>query len=122
MRKRFSVKDRIRSFTYALEGLKTLFREEHNAYLHLVAAFGVVGLGFYFRINSLEWMAIIICIGLVFAMELINTSIEALADHVTPSRHDDIKKVKDLAAAAVLVSALMAVLVGLIVFVPKVFF
>ena len=119
MGKRFSLKERIKSFSYAFAGLKTLLLEEHNAYLHVAATFLVVALGFYFGLDSHEWIAIILCIGAVFALELINTSIEALADHVTPEKHHNIKKVKDLAAAAVLVAALMAVLVALIIFIPK---
>jgi len=120
MGKRFSFKDRLKSFTFAFAGLKTLLLEEHNAYLHVAATFMVVTLGFYFGLNPTEWMAIIICIGAVFSMELVNTSIEALADHITPEKHDNIKKVKDLAAAAVLVAAMMAVVVALIIFIPKI--
>lgn len=119
MSKKFSIKERLKSFTFAFAGLKNLLLEEHNAYLHIAATFLVVAIGFYFRINSMEWMAIILCIGSVFSFELINTSIEALADHITPEKHDNIKRVKDLAAASVLVSALVAVVIALIIFIPK---
>ncbi|HHB78474.1 MAG TPA: diacylglycerol kinase family protein [Saprospiraceae bacterium] len=119
MGKRFSFRDRIKSFSFAFAGLKSLFAEEHNAYLHLAASFGVVLMGFYWRISAVEWMAIIFCIGIVFSMEIINSSIEALADHVTPEKHKAIKKVKDLAAAAVLVSAIMSLVIGLLIFIPK---
>ncbi len=120
MGKRFSIKERLKSFTFAFAGLKTLLLEEHNAYLHVAATFAVITLGFFVGLNATEWIAIVICIGVVFALELVNTSIEALADHVTPEKHDNIKKVKDLAAGAVLVAAMMAVVVALLIFIPKV--
>ncbi len=120
MSKRFSIKERLRSFTFAFAGLKALLLEEHNAYLHVAATFLVVSLGFYFRLAPIEWVAIIICIGMVFALELVNTSIEALADHVTPEKHDNIKNVKDLAAGAVLVAAIISVVVALLIFIPKI--
>ena len=120
MSKRFSIKERLRSFTFAFAGLKALLLEEHNAYLHVAATFLVVSLGFYFRLAPIEWVAITICIGMVFALELVNTSIEALADHITPEKHDNIKKVKDLAAGAVLVAAIMSVGVALLIFIPKI--
>ena len=119
MSKKFSIKERLKSFTFAFAGLKILMLEEHNAYLHVAATFLVIATGFYFRISSTEWMAILLCIGSVFSFELINTSIEALADHITPEKHGNIKRVKDLAAASVLVSALVAVVIAMIIFIPK---
>ena len=119
MKKKFSIKERLKSFTFAFAGLKLLLLEEHNAFLHVAATFLVVALGFYFRLNQTEWIAIIMCIGAVFSLELVNTSIETLADHITPEKHDKIKKVKDLAAGAVLVAAMMAVVVALLIFIPK---
>ena len=119
MSKKFSIKERLKSFTFAFAGLKNLLLEEHNAYLHVAATFLVIATGFYFRISSTEWTAILLCIGSVFSFELINTSIEALADHITPEKHDNIKRVKDLAAASVLVSALVAVVIAMIIFIPK---
>ena len=119
MKRKFSLRDRLNSFGFAIAGLKTLFSEEHNAYLHLVGMVVAVGLGFYFSVSKMEWIALVMCIGLVFAMEILNSSIEAIADHVTPEYHDNIKKIKDLAAASVLVVAAMSVVVGLIIFWPK---
>ncbi len=104
---------------FALAGIRTFFKEEHNAYVHLVAAIVAIGLGFYFGIDRTEWVLIILCIGLVFAAEVFNTSIEALANHVEPNWDKGIEKVKDLAAAAVLIVSIMALLVGLIIFLPK---
>ncbi len=117
--KKFSIKERIKSFGYAFAGMRTLFLEEHNAYLHVLGMVVAIGMGLFLGLSRLEWVAIVICIGSVFAMELLNSSIEALADHVNPEYHNQIKKVKDLAAAAVLVVAMMSVVVGLLVFLPK---
>lgn len=118
-RKPFSITDRIKSFGYAFAGLKTLFVEEHNAWIHLVSALIVITLGFVLKISSTEWIFLIVVMSLVFICELINTSLEALADFVSPEKHPQIKKVKDLAAAAVLISALSALITGIIIFAPK---
>ena len=119
MSKKFSIKARIKSIGFALAGIGTFFKEEHNAYVHLVAACGAIGLGFYLEIDRMEWALILLCIGLVFAAEVFNTSIETFADHVQPDRHKDIEKVKDLAAAGVLIVSFMALLIGLIIFLPN---
>jgi diacylglycerol kinase len=120
MKKRdFSFRDRVKSFEYAWNGLKILGKEEHNAWIHLAGLIGAVLFSFYFRLTPLEWVAILLTIGNVFAFELINTSIENVADFISPDRHDQIKKIKDLSAGAVLVSAIIAILVGLIIFLPK---
>lgn len=115
---RFSIRKRLKSFTYAFNGLRILFKEEHNARIHLFATISVIALGFYFEIKNLEWLAILLSIGFVITMEIINTAFENLADFVSPEKHEQIKKVKDLAAAAVLVRAVVALIVGLMVFVP----
>jgi len=115
----FSIKKRIQSFKYAFYGLKVLIVEEHNARIHFVVTIVVFAFGWYFKINRLEWIALLICIGLVVAVEAINSAIENLADFVCTEPHPTIKKIKDLSAAAVLVAALTALLVGLLVFVPK---
>lgn len=119
MPKKFSIKERIKSIGFGLTGIRTFFKEEHNAYVHLVAACMAIGLGFYWDIDRTEWSLIVLCIGLVFAAEVFNTSIEAFANHVQPNRHKDIEKVKDLAAAGVLIVSFMALLIGLLIFLPK---
>lgn len=116
----FSITDRIKSFKYAFAGLKTLFLEEHNARIHLVAAVIAIVLGFVLRISGNEWISLVVVMGIVFICELINTSLEAMADFASPEKHPQIKKVKDLAAASVLISAVVALLVGIIIFYPKI--
>lgn len=93
-----------------------MIKEEPNARIHLVAATGVIILGFLLKITPFEWIAILFAIGFVFAMELVNTALENLCDFVTPEKHELIKKIKDLSAAAVLVSAMVAVITGILVF------
>lgn len=117
---KFSIAKRLKSFTYAFAGLKVLFREEHNSWIHLFATVCVVAMGILFKISPMEWVAVVFAIGLVFSFEIINTSVENVANFICPERDDRIKRIKDLAAAAVLVSAITAAVVGLIVFVPKI--
>lgn len=113
-------KKRILSFKYAFQGVSTLFRETPNALIHLIMAVLAILFGFVFSISATEWLAVIIVIGLVFTSEAINTSIETLADFVSKERNESIKKVKDLAAAGVLLAAIAALLIGIIVFLPKI--
>lgn len=97
-----------------------MLREEHNSRIHLSATIVVVMAGFFFQLSALEWVAIVFAIGMVIALELVNSAIENIADFVSHGRNDQIKKIKDLSAAAVMVSAFAAVIIGLIVFVPKI--
>ena len=116
----FSWKRRLKSFGYAFNGLRILIREEHNARIHVFIAICVLIAGLLFDISAVEWIAVTLCIGMVIALETINSAVENLANFVSPEKHDGIKKVKDLAAGAVLLGAVTAVAVGLIVFSPKV--
>lgn len=116
---KFSIKSRIKSFRYALQGIVTLIRNEHNARIHLVVAIAVVIAGVRLHISASEWMAIIFAIGFVFSLEAVNSAIEYIADLVSPDYHPLIQKAKDVAAAAVLIAAISAAAVGLIIFVPK---
>lgn len=117
---KFSVAKRIKSFTYAFNGLRVLFREEHNARIHLFAAVCVIVAGILLKLSPMEWAAVVFAIGLVFGGEIFNSAIEDLADVVCPERDERIKKVKDLSAAAVLVAAITALVIGLLVFIPKI--
>ena len=112
--------ERLKIFTYASNGLKVLFQEEHNSRIHLFATVCVIVAGVLLKLSILEWVAVAFAVGLVFSGEIFNSAIEDLADVVCPERDERIKKVKDLAAAAVLVNALTAAVIGLLVFVPKI--
>lgn len=115
----FSFQKRLQSFSFAWAGIRTLFREEHNARIHLVAAFIVIFAGFFFEINALEWLFLGLSISLVFAAEAFNSALETLCDVVSPETNENIRKTKDLAAGAVLISASFAALAGGIIFLPK---
>ena len=117
-KKKFSLKDRIKSLRYALRGLKVLWQSEHNARIHLVAFILVILAGLFFKISTMEWIIVLIVSFMVMITELFNTSLEYLSDKVS-SEHDElIGKSKDLSAAAVLLSAMLAVICGLVIFLP----
>jgi diacylglycerol kinase (ATP) len=111
---------RLLSFKYALQGIYALFRHETNAQIHLIATVCIIGAGFYFSIESYEWIAILICIGLVIGFEALNTAIEKLTDLVSPDYHPLAGLTKDIAAGAVLIASLIAVVIASIIFWPKI--
>jgi diacylglycerol kinase len=117
--KKFTAANRIQSFSYAFQGLRTFFQTQHNAWIHLFTSIVVVASGFYFGLNENEWLWIAVAIVMVFITEMLNTSIEFLSDFISPEIHPLIKKVKDVSAAAVLIASIGAIIIGLIVFVPK---
>ena len=116
----FSLRKRIKSFGFALSGIKILIGEEHNARIHIVVSIVVVATGIMFHVSTLEWLVLVFAIGFVLATEAINTAIENIADFVSPEKNQAIKKIKDLSASGVLISSLAAVVIGLIIFIPKV--
>ena len=118
--KPFSIKERIKSFSYAINGLKILIQNEHNARIHLAASIVVILISYYLQISLVEWVLILFSIALVFIAELFNSSLEYLADAISMEKNNRIGTAKDMAAAAVLISAMFSVIVGLIVFIPKI--
>ncbi len=118
---KFTLRKRVYSFRYALNGLKILIKEEHNSRIHFLAAIVTIGTGFILKISLTEWIAVAFAIGFVITMELINSAIENICDFISPGKHDLIKKIKDLSAAGVLISAITALVIGLIIFIPKLF-
>lgn len=115
----FSLRNRIKSFSYAFQGIKTFFLTQHNAWIHAMATIIVIILGNIVALSTNEWCWIILSIALVFITEMLNTAIEFLTDIVSPEYHPLAKKTKDVAAGGVLVSAIIAVILGLLIFVPK---
>jgi diacylglycerol kinase len=111
----------MKRFIYAINGLVSAFKTEVNMRIHVIAAFVACVAGFYFGLSSVEWTIIILCIVLVISWELINTAIEVLCNLVHPEQHPVIKKIKDVAAAAVLLAAVGSVIVAFIIFLPKLF-
>ncbi|MBO0935066.1 diacylglycerol kinase family protein [Fibrella sp. HMF5335] len=111
----------LRSFRFAGQGIIDLFRYENNAKVHLLVAVVVVVAGFWLKLSTTEWALIVTQIGLVWAAEGFNTALEKLCDRVTTQHDPLIKAAKDLAAAAVLILGLTAVVVGLLIFVPRLY-
>lgn len=115
------ISGRIKSIKYALKGFWTLLSTEHS----IMAQFGlfviVVGLGFFYEISAMEWVAQILGFGLIFSAEGLNTAIEEIADFIHPEFHKKIGKIKDIAAGAVTFAALTTFVVILIIYIPKIF-
>ena len=111
----------IRSFRYALQGLKCCFASEQNFRIHIGVTMLVISAGKFYDISSKEWIILAWSICGVLAFELMNTAIEKLCNLVYPGHHEGIKRIKDMAAAAVLLAALAAVISGFIIFLPKIF-
>ncbi len=114
------LKKRIESFGYAFKGIATLFRTQMNARIHLSVLFVVVAAGFFFKINAVEWCFIALSCASVLAAEAMNTAVEFVVDLVSPQYHDLAGRAKDVAAAAVLLMVFGAIVVGLIIFLPKI--
>lgn len=117
---KFSIRSRVKSFRFAFKGLAMLLMNEHNARIHTVAALAAILAGIILKINRLEWSVIIVVIGIVFITELLNSSLEMLSDTVRPEYDEGIRKAKDYAAAAVLISALISVIAGGLIFIPAI--
>ena len=117
-RDEFSFAARLESFRHAFRGVGILLASEHNAWIHLLATVGVCGAGLLLGISRLEWCAIVVAIVVVWTAEALNTAFEFLCDVAAPEFHPLIQKGKDIAAAAVLLSAIGAAVIGLLVFGP----
>lgn len=118
-KKKFSIKERLLTFKHVFCGFKVLWAEEHNARIHIIVSVIVVILGALLDISLTEWLIVLVLIGLVLSLEIINTSIENICDYISPEWHMIIKKIKDLAAAAVFLAAMISVVCGIIIFLPK---
>jgi diacylglycerol kinase len=116
---KFSLKSRFGSFRFAMNGLLSLLKNEHNSRIHLLAAILAILIGIILKLDHYEWALLIISIGLVFLSELFNSSLESLADLLDPEWNELIMKAKDYSAAAVLISAIVAIVVGGLIFIPK---
>lgn len=115
----FSWKARLKSFAYAWDGIVSFFRQEHNAQIHLAITFLVLVLSVILGVNKWEAIAVVFSIAFVWMAEMFNTAIEKTMDFVSTEKHPRIKLIKDISAAAVLIAAIAAVIVGCLVFIPK---
>ena len=113
--------NRMKSIRFAFNGLFLLVRTESSIKIQLVIGLLVTAAGFYYEISFTEWALQCLCIGMVMGIEGVNTAIEKLADYVHPHHDPKIGRLKDISAGAVLLVSLIAVVVGLIIYLPKVF-
>jgi diacylglycerol kinase (ATP) len=119
--KGFSIGRLIRSFGYALKGIASAYSKgQVNIKIHTCIAILTIALSIWLSISAFEWVCIVLCIGLVIAAEMTNSAIEALVDLVSPEWHKKAGIVKDIAAGAVLILAATSVVVGTIIFLPKI--
>ena len=114
------IKKLIRSFGYAFKGIRNAATTQLNFRVHLVAALVAISMGIGLHISNNEWMWIILCITLVLVAEMFNTAIEFLTDLVSPGYHPKAGHVKDIAAGAVLLCAIFALIMGVMIFEPKI--
>jgi len=112
-------KQRRSPFIHAIRGFIETYRSERNFKIHLACAALTIALGIWVRLSISDWRWIAFCITLVFALELLNTAIEAVVDLLSPAYHPLAKKAKDAAAGAVLIGALFALIIGALIFLPK---
>ncbi|OGG46962.1 diacylglycerol kinase [Candidatus Kaiserbacteria bacterium RIFCSPHIGHO2_01_FULL_49_13] len=115
---KFSVMRRAKSFAHAWRGIRIFIKTTHNAWLHVAAFVLVIAASVYFSITRAEWIAITFAAGFVFAAEAFNTAIEIDMDLTSPEFHPFARDTKDVAAAAVLIAAVTAVVIGGFVFGP----
>ncbi|MDD5072094.1 MAG: diacylglycerol kinase family protein [Patescibacteria group bacterium] len=112
------IKRLYKSFAYAFRGLGKTLKEEQNLQIQSLAALLVILLGWYFKIASWEWVVLILISVLVLLMELVNSAVERITDVLKPRLDSYVKEIKDIMAAAVMLASIMAVIVGLIIFLP----
>lgn len=119
-KKRFSLVARAKSFTHAFRGIGVLVKSTHNFWVHIFVAIVAIAFGFLLKISHVEWLLLILATGFVMVTEALNTAIEIDIDLTSPNYHPYARDTKDVAAGAVLISAITAVVIGLIIFLPKV--
>jgi len=119
-RRTFEFTGRIRSIRYAITGMIRMIRCQHNAWIHAAATVAVIALGVLLQLSRSEWCWIVLAIAIVWTAEALNTAFEFLADAASPNFHPVVKDAKDVAAGAVLITAIAAVIIGLIIFVPHI--
>ncbi|MGA1790206.1 MAG: diacylglycerol kinase family protein [bacterium] len=120
MNKPFNPCDRIKSFRYAFKGILLLIKSQHNAWIHTLATIAVCSAGFYFGFTRSEWCWILLTMMAVWTAEGFNTAFEFLADAVSPDYHPLLGKAKDVAAGAVLISAMGSAMIGILIIGPYV--
>lgn len=108
-------------FTHAFQGLTILMKTERNFKFHLFAFFSILIASFIYRINQSEWFAVLIISSVILTAEAFNSALEKLCNHLHPEIHSAIKSTKDIAAASVLISSIIAVAIAGIIFLPRIY-
>jgi len=108
------------SFYYAFQGVRTVFQEERNMRTHVLFTLAIIIVALFLPLGMFEWLWLLLVCFLVLVMEILNTVIENIIDLVSPEYHPLAKKVKDMAAAAVLFTSIFSVIVGIIIILPKI--
>ncbi|HAO64366.1 TPA: diacylglycerol kinase [Candidatus Taylorbacteria bacterium] len=120
-KKEFSIIKRAKSFTHASRGISVFIKTTHNAWIHLTILALAIFLGFYFNITKTDWFMLIFAAGFVLSAEAFNTAIEIDIDLTSPEYHPYARDTKDVAAGAVLISAITALIIGIMIFYPYIF-
>jgi diacylglycerol kinase (ATP) len=116
----FQFSGRVRSFRHAIRGVVRMLRSQHNAWIHAAATVVVIGAGLWFHVSWADWCWIVLALSIVWTAEALNTAFEFLADAASPQFHPLVRDAKDVAAGAVLITALAAAIIGVIIFWPYV--
>ena len=110
----------MKRFKFALNGILLSFKSETNFKIHLPIALITATAGFVFKLNLLEWCIILLAMGVVLSLEILNTAIESLVDIVSPGYSEKAGRIKDMAAGAVFIAAMVSAIIGFIIFLPKI--
>lgn len=119
-KKKFSLAARIKSSRHAARGISLLVRNTHNSWMHIFFTILAVYLGFILNISTEEWLILVLTVGMVIVAEAINTAIEINIDLTSPEEHPFARDSKDMGAGAVLLAVAVALIVGIIIFIPKI--
>jgi len=116
---KYSIKRFFKSFTYALAGIKTAVKTEQNFLFDIIFAILTIIIGFLLKLSTIEFIIVLLAIGLVISLELINTAIEYTIDMAMPEIHPLAKSAKDISSGAVLIMAIISLIIGVIIYLPK---
>ena len=119
-RRKYSLKRLINSFGYAIKGIITVYKTEQNIVIHSIVALIVIFLAYYLKVSNIELCLLVLVIALVIAFEIINTALEYVVDMAMPNIHPMAKMAKDASSGAVLITAIASIIIGLIIFLPKI--
>lgn|SRR5574344_244373 len=115
------MKKLINSFKYAFQGIFRAYKKEQNIKIHYLIMVIVTILGFIYHISTYEWLICLLCYGLVISLEMVNTAIETTINLVTKEYNPLAKDAKDISAGSVLIAVIFVIIIGLIIFIPKIF-